>query len=714
MSTNPHTRTLVVELVTEELPPKALDALGRAFAEGIRKTLDTLGLLAGSCACTAYATPRRLAVQLDAVLGQAPDQAYAEKLMPVAIGLDDTGKPTPALLKKLQSKGLGHLGADRLARKHDGKQDVLYAEGTAPGTRLADGLQQALDYAVTHLPIPKVMQYQLADGHSSVKFVRPAQRLLALWGTDIVPVRVLGLEAGRTTLGHRFLETGPLSIESAESWPDRLATDGLVVPSFAQRRALIAQQLAESSASVGATIGQGAEVDALLDEVTALVERPTVYVGAFEKAFLAVPPECLILTMRLNQKYFPLFDPATGALTHRFLIVSNMRPADPVHIIQGNQRVVRPRLADAQFFYQTDLKTPLADRVADLANSVYHNKLGTQLQRTERVRALARWLAPLLGGQTELADRAALLAHADLGTQMVGEFPELQGVMGAYYATHDGEAPEIARALRDQYRIRLDEPVSERTLTAAVLFMAERAETLVGIWGIGLAPTGERDPYGLRRAALGLISAYEQLTAGGRLQASQDTPARLAALLAQAAAGFAPGLIAEGTVEAVLDFVYERYRNQLASGYHRSAIDAVLALRPPLHQVVARVQACERFASLPEAESLAAANKRVSNLLKKTDGSQPGFDPALLTEPAECQLADTIARLEPQATALLQTGDFAASLAILAQARTAVDAFFTDVMVMADDPRVRANRLALLRSLHGLMNQVADLSRLTQ
>ena len=714
MHTTPDTRPLIVELVTEELPPKALNALGQAFAEGIRKTLAELGLLTAPEACTTYATPRRLAVRLEAVLNQAPDQAYAEKLMPAAIGLDAEGAPTPALLKKLQAKGLDHLGAADLSRKHDGKQDVLYAEGTAPGARLADGLQQALDYAVSHLPIPKVMQYQLADGRSNVKFVRPAQRLLALWGTDVVPVSVLGLESGRLTLGHRFLESGPLSVDSADTWAQRLSTDGRVVPSFADRRALIARQLADSSAALGATIGQDPAVDALLDEVTALVEYPTVYVGAFEETFLSVPPECLILTMRLNQKYFPLFDPASGALTHRFLIVSNMQPADPAHIIQGNQRVVRPRLADAQFFYQTDLKTPLADRVADLAHSVYHNKLGTQLQRTERVRTLAHWLAPLLGGDAATAARAALLAHADLGTQMVGEFPELQGIMGAYYAAHDGEPAELTRALRDQYRIRLDEPITADTVTAATLFMAERAETLVGIWGIGLAPTGERDPYGLRRAALGLISAYEQLVAGGQLQASQDSPADLSALLAQAAAAFAPGTLADGTVDAVQDFIYERCRNQLAAAHDRAAIDAVLALRPPLHQVAARVQACEQFAQLPEAESLAAANKRVSNLLKKADGTQPAFDPALLAEPAERQLADTIARLEPQAAVQLQAGDFTASLATLAQARTAVDAFFTDVMVMAEDPRVRANRLALLQSLHGLMNQVADLSRLAR
>ncbi|MBV2182483.1 MAG: glycine--tRNA ligase subunit beta [Castellaniella sp.] len=708
------TRPLIVELVTEELPPKALNALGEAFATGIRATLQGQHLLADGCDCTAFASPRRLAVRLSAVLDQAPDQSFAEKLMPATIGLDAQGAATPALLKKLQAKGLAHLTPSDLTRHHDGKQDVLFAEGTAAGARLADGLQQALEHAATHLPIPKVMQYQLADGHTSVKFVRPAHQLLALWGDAVVPVRILGLQADRVTRGHRFLCQEPITIASADDWAGQLSSLGHVIPGFAERRARIAGQLAESSAALRATIGSSPEADALLDEVTALVEWPTVYVGAFEEAFLAVPPECLILTMRLNQKYFPLFDPATGALTHRFLIVSNMCPQDPSFIIQGNQRVVRPRLADAQFFYQTDLKTPLADRVADLGHSVYHHKLGSQLQRTERVQALARWLAPLLGGSAESAGRAAWLAHADLGTQMVGEFPELQGIMGAYYARHDGEAADVVRALRDQYRIRLDEAVTADTLTAAVLFMAERAETLVGIWGIGLAPTGERDPYGLRRAALGLISAYEQLTAGGWLQASQDSPARLGALLAQAAAGFAPGTLADGTVDAVLDFVYERYRNQLSAACDRAAVDAVLALRPPLHQVAARVAACMEFAALPEAESLAAANKRVSNLLKKADDTLPAFDASLLAEAAERQLADTIARLEPQATAELQAGNFTASLAVLAQARAAVDQFFTDVMVMADDAKVRANRLALLQSLHRLMNQVADLSRLAQ
>lgn len=717
-STPPASQPLVLELITEELPPKALRALGEAFAHGVRDILRELGLLAADCVCTDFATPRRLAAHFTAVLGQAPDRPFSEKLMPAAIGLDDTGAATPALLKKLAAKGLSDTDPASLVRRHDGKQDMLYAEGTAAGAGLGEALQQALSHALTHLPIPKVMQYQLADGRSSVKFVRPAHRLLALWGADVVPVQALGLQAGRQSMGHRFMGQAELTIRDATHWAQQLRDEGMVLPSFDERRQAIADQLSEASDALGATIDPAPEgspeVADLLDEVTALVEYPTVYVGSFDPAFLAVPPECLILTMRLNQKYFPLFDPASGRLTHRFLIVSNMRPADPRNIIEGNERVVRPRLADAQFFYQTDLKTRLADRVDDLSQSIYHNKLGTLRERTERVRAIARWLAPLLGADTDHADRAALLARADLNTSMVGEFPELQGIMGAYYATTDGEPADVAQALRDQYRIRLDAPVSDHTLTSAILFMAERAETLIGIWGIGLAPTGERDPYGLRRAALGLISAYEQLTAGGQLSASQDSPARLSALLEQAWAGFGPGSLADGTVDAVRDFVYERYRNQLVLTFDRASVEAVLALQPPLHQIHARIQACADFAGRPEAADLAAANKRIANLLKKAEGELPAFNPGLLTEPAERHLAETITTLAPRADAHLAAGDFTASLAVLAGARDAVDGFFNDVMVMAEDARLRANRLALLQSLHALMNQVADLSRLAR
>ncbi|WP_434645602.1 glycine--tRNA ligase subunit beta [Achromobacter piechaudii] len=712
MTTN--IRPLLVELLTEELPPKALQKLGQAFAEGVRATLERHGLLAEGCAVTAYSTPRRLAVHLSAVLAQAPDQPYAEKLMPAKIGLTEDGKATPALQKKLAAKGLENIDLATLDRESDGKQDYLIARGTAAGSSLATGLQEGIDNALNGLPIPKVMRYQLADGVTTVKFVRPAHGLVALFGADVVPVSALGMQAGRDTLGHRFMCEGPVSFADADSYAATLAEKGRVVASFEGRRDDIQRQLLEHAGRLSATLGDDPEVAALLDEVTALVEHPTVYVGQFEEQFLQVPQECLILTMRLNQKYFPLFDPATGRLTHRFLIVSNMHTDNPVNIVEGNQRVVRPRLADAQFFFETDRKTPLAARVEQLGSIVYHNKLGTQLERVERVRAIARGVAEQLGGDVTAADRAAMLAKADLGSNMVGEFPELQGIMGAYYAAGDGEPASVVEALRTQYRNRYDAPVTQDTLTAATLFIAERVETLVGIWAIGLAPTGERDPFGLRRAALGLISAFEQLAAGGWLKVSQDGPLSLDGLLTLAAGTFPAGKIPADTLAEVRTFIYERYRNQLINDFDRNAVEAVIALTPPLHQVAERVRAAAAFAQLPEAASLAAANKRIGNLLKKAEGEIGAVNDAALVEPAERALAATVAALRPQAEAQLAAGDFAGSLSTLAQAREPVDAFFADVMVMAEDPAVRANRLALLSQLHGLMNQVADISRLAQ
>ncbi len=712
MTTN--IRPLLVELLTEELPPKALQKLGQAFAEGVRATLARHGLLAEGCAVQAFSTPRRLAVHLSAVLAQAPDQAYAEKLMPVKIGLTEDGKATPALQKKLAAKGLENIDLATLERESDGKQDYLVARGTAPGAQLAAGLQEGIDAAIDGLPIPKVMRYQLADGVTTVKFVRPAHGLVALFGADVVPVSALGLTAGRDTLGHRFMSHGAVSFTDADAYAATLAEKGRVVASFEGRRDEIQRQLLDHAGRLSATLGDDPEVAALLDEVTALVEHPTVYVGQFEAQFLQVPQECLILTMRLNQKYFPLFDPATGRLTHRFLIVSNMHTDNPVNIIEGNQRVVRPRLADAQFFFETDRKTPLAARVEQLGSIVYHNKLGTQLERVERVRAIARDVAGKLGGDVTAADRAALLAKADLGSNMVGEFPELQGIMGAYYAAGDGEPDSVVQALRNQYRNRYDAPVTQDGLTAATLFIAERAETLVGIWAIGLAPTGERDPFGLRRAALGLISAFEQLAAGGWLKLNQDGPLSLDGLLAATAATFPAGKVPAETLTEVRTFIYERYRNQLINDHDRNAVEAVIALTPPLHQVAERVRAAAAFAQLPEAASLAAANKRIGNLLKKAEGEIGAVNDAALVEPAEKALAAAVANLRPQAEAQLAAGDFAANLRTLAQAREPVDAFFADIMVMAEDPAVRANRLALLGQLHGLMNQVADISRLAQ
>ncbi len=705
-------RPLLVELFTEELPPKALARLGQAFALGLLDALQQHGLIAPGNAVVPFSTPRRLAVRLTAVLAQAPPQTYAEKLMPAKIGLDANGAATPALLKKLAAKGWENMDVASLERESDGKQDYLVARGTAPGVRLHDVLQTAIEAAIAGLPIPKVMRYQLADGVTSVRFVRPAHGLVTLFGDEVVPAEVLGLHAGRHTHGHRFLHPGAISLHSANSYAQQLADTGSVVVSFETRRDQIHASLQAEAAMLGATLGDDPAVLALLDEVTALVEAPAVYVGAFEPRFLAVPQECLILTMRLNQKYFPLFNRETGALTHQFLIVSNMPTSNPTAIVEGNQRVVRPRLADAQFFFDTDRKVALSQRVERLGSIVYHNKLGSQLQRVARVRKIAAWIAHALNADVKLADRAAFLAKADLTTLMVGEFPELQGIMGAYYAQGDAEPAEVIDALMGQYRIRLDAPVTALNITAAILFLADRAETLTGIWGIGLAPTGERDPYGLRRAALGLISAFEQLTAGGILNTRQDGPLRLEGLLEVAVMTFDAGALRVDTATEVQAFIVERLRNQLILNHDRQAVEAVLALAPPLHQVLARVQAAAAFALGPDAESLAAANKRIGNLLKKAQGTLGVVNPDLLREPAEQALDQLIARLQPVAQDHFSRGDYQQAMATLAQARAPVDRFFTDIMVMDDDLAVRNNRLALLAQLHGLMNQVADISRL--
>ena len=703
---------LLIELFTEELPPKALPKLGQAFAQGVCDVLQAQGLLAAPNTVTAFASPRRLAVRLSQVLALAPEQPFAEKLMPVKVGLDAQGQVTPALQKKLAARGWADLPLSALERESDGKQEYLVARGTAPGLALTEALQAAIETSLAALPIPKVMKYQLADGVTTVKFVRPAHALVTLFGAQVIPATILGLQAGRTTYGHRFLHPEAIDIEDANSYERQLAQTGQVIASFAARREKIQALLATQAQALNATLGQDPAVHALLDEVTALVEAPAVYVGTFEERFLQVPQECLILTMRLNQKYFPLFRPTTGALTNQFLIVSNMPTEHPAAIIEGNERVVRPRLADAQFFFDTDRNTPLHQRVPQLASIVYHNKLGTQLQRTTRVQKIASWLAQSLNADAALAKRAALLAKADLNTNMVGEFPELQGIMASYYAKADQEPEAVVQALAEQYKIRLEQPVTCANMTAAILFMAERAETLIGIWGIGLAPTGERDPFGLRRAALGLLSAFEQLTAGGFLPIQQEGPLTLDGLLLAAANTFEPAALADTTVAQVQAFILERLRNQLITHFDRNAVEAVLAISPPLHQVLARVQAAITFAQGTDAASLAAANKRIGNLLKKVEGNLQPLNQNLLSEPAEQALASTIAHLQPLAQKCVAAGDYQAALATLAQARASVDAFFQDIMVMADDLAVRNNRLALLAQLHGLMNQVADISRL--
>lgn len=700
------TKNLLVELFVEELPPKALKKLGEAFGAALLAGLRTQGLAGEHSALNVFASPRRLAARISHVLAVAHDKAVSVKLMPVAVGLDASGQPTPALLKKLAAVGADASAVAQLKRQPDGKAEALFFESTVAGATLAAGLQAALDEAIAKLPIPKVMSYQLADGWTSVNFVRPAHGLVALHGADVVPVTALGLTAGRQTLGHRFeAAVEPVVLQDADHYERQLADQGAVIAGFAERRNDIARRLAKAADEQGL---KPIDDDALLDEVTALVERPNVLTCRFEPEFLAVPQECLILTMKANQKYFPLLD-AEGRLTNQFLVVSNIRPADASRVIEGNERVVRPRLADAKFFFDQDRKRTLESRVPGLAKVVYHGKLGTQGERVERLRTLARWAAERIGADPALADRAALLAKADLLTDMVGEFPELQGVMGGYYARHDGEHASVAKAIAVQYAVRPEEPQDGDDLVGAALLLADRAETLVGIWAAGQRPTGDKDPFALRRHALGIIRTIELCGAFAGL----GFKLTLSGLLQAAAATMPPVLKADAVLGEIEAFVYERCANQLAALFNPQQIDAVLAPRPPLQEVARRLNAVKAFAVLPEAPALAAANKRVGNILKKADGEIPAaVDAALLKEPAEQALAAALAQVQPQADAAFERRDYTASLQALAALKSPVDAFFDGVMVNAEDPALRRNRLALLGRLHAAMNRVADLARL--
>ena len=709
------TQNLLVELFVEELPPKALQKLGDAFATVLGDQLKAQGLATAASVVTPFASPRRLAAHVTAVADKAADKAVQQKLMPVTVGLDKDGNATPALLKKLQA-----LGADvsnpaaavaALKRAQDGKAEALFYDSVVPGATLAAGLQKALDEAIAKLPIPKVMSYQLETdcelpGWTSVNFVRPAHGLVALHGSTVVPVKALGLTAGNSTTGHRFeAAVSPVVLADADSYAATLRKDGAVIASFAERKAEIARQLAAAAA----TVGNGArpiEDEALLDEVTALVERPNVVICQFEEQFLGVPQECLILTMKANQKYFPLLD-AAGKLTNKFLVVSNISPEDTSFVTGGNERVVRPRLADAKFFFDQDRKKTLASRVEGLGKVVYHNKLGTQGERVERVRAIAKAIATRLGDAALVADAdlSAQLAKTDLVTDMVGEFPELQGIMGGYYALNDGLGETVAHAIEDHYKPRFAGDALPRNTAGVVVALADKLETLVGMFGIGNLPTGDRDPFALRRHALGVI----------RMLVEKDLPLEMNALLAGAVPAFGDKITDASA--ALADFIYDRLAGSLREqGYSAQEVDAVLALRPQrLALVEKQLAAVRAFAALPESPALAAANKRVGNILKKAEVEGPvdaHVNPELLQEKAEQDLYAALQRFVPEANAQFDAGDYTASLQTLAVLRAPVDAFFDDVMVNAEQLDVRMNRLGLLKMLHNAMNRVADLSRL--
>ncbi|HEV3019032.1 MAG TPA: glycine--tRNA ligase subunit beta [Burkholderiaceae bacterium] len=691
---------LLVELHTEELPPRSLKALSEAFAREITDSLIRSQLAPQDLrARHVFGSPRRLGVLLDPVRPESPAVPFRQKLVPVAVGLDAQGRATGALTKKLKSLGITAEPA-QLERESDGKQETLVYSGVRPGVALAQGLQSALDRAVTSLPVAKPMSYQLADGVTTVQFVRPAHRLVALHGEQVVPVTALGLSSGRQTFGHRFHAPEPLAIRSAQSYARELE-QAHVIASFDARRDRMLAMIEAHVARLGA---EAVMPPALIDEVTGLVEWPVVYESGFDESFLQVPQECLILTMQQNQKYFALRD-GDGRLMNRFLLVSNNQPDDPTLIIEGNARVVRARLADARFFYEQDRKHPLDTRLPQLAQVVYHNRLGSQLERIERLTSIAVALARELGADLAHVERAARLAKADLRTEMVTEFPELQGTMGMYYARHGGESDDVALAIEEHYRPRFAGDRLPSSVVGACVALGDKLEALAGLFGIAERPTGDKDPYALRRHALGVL----------RMLMEAELPLPLPRLIQVAFEPFGERFGAEPRQELEV-FLFDRLRGLLQErGYSTLEVEAVVSLAPArIDRVPAMLAAVRAFSQMPESASLAAANKRIGNILKKADpagnGAFDSFDPALLYEPAERELWTAFERVAPQAERMLANADYSAMLRSLAPLKEPVDRFFDDVMVMVEDARLRANRLALLAQLRALMNRIADLS----
>jgi len=710
---------LLVEIFTEELPPKSLKRLGESFSSNIIKRLASLGLVSHQVPYKSFATPRRLAVLIEDVLDKAPDIAVKEKLLPVSIALLENGQASPPLIKKLASLGVHEIILANLERLGEGKNEAFYIELNKAGVSLATGLQEAIDFSISQLPIAKTMHYQIHPGTQheiAVQFVRPAHRLIALHGKNIVPVSALGLPSGRTTFGHRFLSNGPLEISHANQYEDTLLTEGKVLANYQERLNSIKSQLTSQAGQYSVLMP-----DALLEEVASLVEWPIVYACKFEKEFLDVPQECLILTMQTNQKYFALTD-TEGKLVNRFLIVSNIETATPDSIITGNERVVRPRLSDAQFFYQQDRKNPLINRFEELSKVVYHNKLGNQKERILRISAISQYISEFLS--LHFADiasvkqeyisycaRAAMLMKADLLTDMVGEFPELQGIMGRYYAVHDQENNEVAAACAEHYLPRFAGDQLPSSRVGLILALADKLETIVGIWGIGLAPTGEKDPYALRRHALGVC----------RLIVENNLPLNLQDLLQYTLKQFESIEVQKNVlVPEVLHFIKERLKSYVKDSqgiiFSSEEIESVLAnIDGQLNEVPKKLLAVHAFQQLPEASILANANKRLNNILKKNTAENTGaINPQIFDQAAEKKLFSTLQEIEPLLAEAFIAQDFQLSLQLLTKVSLPIEEFFADVMVMDPDLSKRQNRLALLSKLYQQMNQVADLSQLAQ
>ena len=693
---------LLIELLTEELPPKSQKQLGITFAKNVKEFLVKHHLTNEASEDSIFSTPRRIGIYLKDVKDEAANQNTSIKLMPASVGFDASGKPTEALLKKLYAIGLDEKAINLIAKKNENNSEVLYVDKDVEGAKLKDIIAECISSSLTRLPIKKMMSYQLSDGWTTVNFVRPAHGLIILHGANIIKTNILGIESNRRTLGHRFeSQKEMIEIQHADQYKEQMKTEGNVIVSFEERKTLIKNSLNDKATNLSNQLTPINDED-LLEEVTALVEYPNVLVGEFESKFLEVPQECLILTMKANQKYFPLID-KNNKLANQFLIVSNISPKNSTLIIQGNEKVIRPRLSDAEFFYTQDKKKPLKDYFSQLQYIVYHNKLGTQSERSERVKTIASLIVKNLN-QSKLLDAVLLasdLSKADLSTNMVGEFPELQGIMGRYYALNEKISEEVAFAIEDHYKPRFSGDTLPRNPVGDIVAIADKIETLIGLFSIGEKPTGDKDPFALRRQVIGIIRILTEKNIGLNLNTTISDSIK-ATKLAES--------------KDLNSFIYDRISNFFKDqGYAALDIEAVLAIDSGLiSEIPKRLNAIKEFSQLPESKDLASANKRVGNILKKADfKSVLKIDPALLKDIAEVNLYKTLDLVDAEARKEYLTKNYSGSLKLLCKLKNPIDQFFNDVMVNAEDESLKMNRLALLEKLYSAMNLVADLSKLS-
>ena len=690
--------TLLIEFITEELPPMSLKELGEKFGQLIAEGLQKQNLIKNH-EIRVFSTPRRLGVKILNVAEKSENQKKLIKLMPDKIGFDEESVATKALMKKLQSLNETDEAISRIKKEDESGQKILYLEKDIEGINLENILSEIIDNCINHLPIKKMMSYQLEDGWTSVNFVRPVKNLLVLHGKKILKVSSLGLEANNKSFGHRFESKEEiLTIDHADNYEKILLETGRVIPNFDQRKEKIYKDCIFAAESFKDKL-HIIDDEALLNEVTALVEMPNVLTGSFEDRFLKVPHDCLILTMKANQKYFPLFD-KHNLLTNHFIIVSNITPKDSTKIIQGNEKVIRPRLADAEFFFEQDKKQSLKSLSKKLNSIVYHNKLGTQAERASRVAVLLKYITEVLNFKIDVDYKDfALMSKADLLSLMVGEFPELQGIMGAIYASEEVEFKDIASAIEDHYKPRFSGDSLPRDSFGDYAAIAEKFETLIGLFSINEQPTGDKDPFSLRRNAIGVI----------RIIIEKNIALNFSDLIDK----HMPKDKKEAG-DSLKTFIYERLSNYLKDkNFTSNEVDAVISSRPCyLNDIINKLEAIKKFSGLDQCKNLASANKRVSNILKKFTGSIEKIDESLLEEVEEIQLFKTITKLNPVIIEALNKKNFIGALNSLVDLKEPIDQFFENVMVNSDNEKIKTNRHNLLNQLHISLNSVADISKL--